>query len=187
MTPSKPSFLAAVAWAALALAGAASAQTARPAGPGAPAPLPTPSTQVPGRPVPPGALVLTEQPPGSPLDRAARQHAAADIAAVRRRGEIPLVLAASVQLGGPRDPAAVFVQLQSPRECGSAGCSTSAYLGGRRVLDAVSGQVRVDTQRHRGMRDLLVGEGARYVWNGTAYADTGPAPRVNLRPRHPAR
>lgn len=130
---------------------------------------------------------MTEQPTGSPLDRAARQHAAADIAAIRRRGEIPLVLSASVQLGGARDPAAVFVQLQAPKECGSAGCSTSAYLRGRRVLDAVSGQVRIDSQRHRGMRDILAGEGARYVWNGTAYADTRPAPNISLQPRRPPR
>lgn len=187
MTSTKQALLALTALLALAPPAPAAAQVPRQAGPTAPAPLPTPSTQVPGRPTPSGSLVLTEQPPGSPLDLAARQYAAADIAAIRQRGEVPLVLAASVQLGGPRDPAAVFVQLQSPRECGSAGCSTSAYLRGRRVLDAVSGQVRVDAQRHRGMRDLLVGEGARYAWNGTAYADTGPAPSVNLRPRRPPR
>lgn len=133
-----------------------------------------------------GPVRLAER-PGTDLDRAARQLAAPDITAVQRAGEVPLVLAGSAKLSGSRDAAAaVFVQLQSPRECGSAGCSTSAYFRGRKVLDAVSGQIVVDGQRHRGMHDLIVGEGTRYVWNGAAYADARPAPNVNLRPRRPA-
>ena len=93
-------------------------------------------------------------------------------------------LTATAPLGGPRDPSVLFVQLQSPRECGSAGCSTSAFQpdgrGWRKVLDAVSGPILVGDASHKGMRDLLVG-GTRYAWTGAGYADTVPAPDVRLR------
>ena len=123
--------------------------------------------------------------PGTPLDRAARQLAAQDLAQAGRPGEEPLLLVGSAAVGRPNDPEAVFVQLQSTRDCGSAGCSTSAYFRGRKVLDGVSGPVALDTRRHNGVRDLMVGEGERYTWTGTTYANTRPAPAVSLRPRHP--
>ena len=53
--------------------------------------------------------------------------------------------------------------------------------GWRRVLDSVSGPVRVSAQRHGGMADLVVGENDRWVWDGNAYADTVPAPPLDLR------
>ena len=94
------------------------------------------------------------------------------------------MLTATAPLGGPRDPSVLFVQLQSPRECGSAGCSTSAFQpagrGWRKVLDAVSGPVLVQSGSHNGMRDLLAGN-TSYAWTGTGYADTTPAPDVHLR------
>lgn len=133
---------------------------------------------------------LSEQ-PGTELDRAARALVAQDLNEAEGRRERPLILVGSAQLGRAQDPPALFVQLQSPRECGSAGCSTSVYLrsgnGWRKVLDGVSGPVAVADTRSKGMRDLLVGQG-RYVWNGTRYVDVRPAPAVNLRPqRRPAR
>ena len=121
---------------------------------------------------------------GTKADAAARQLVAQDLIEARQAGDKPLVLTATAPLGGPRDPSVLFVQLQSPRECGSAGCSTSAFQpdgrGWRKVLDAVSGPVLVQDASHKGMRDLLVG-GTRYVWTGTTYADTAPAPEVHLR------
>jgi hypothetical protein len=54
----------------------------------------------------------------------------------------------------------LFVQLQSPGECGSAGCSTVSfrYTGDRwiKIMDTVSGVVRITQSRHRGMPDLMV-------------------------------
>lgn len=124
--------------------------------------------------------------PGTELDRMAREVVAEDLAEARRRGDIPLVLVGSVQLGRPADRPALFVQLQSARECGSAGCNTSVWLpsadGWRKVLDGVSGPVAVADTRRRGMRDLIVG-GDRYRWDGTRYVDQRPAPPVNLRPQ----
>ena len=97
----------------------------------------------------------------------------------------PLLLVGTAKLGAARAPAAVFVQLQSPRECGSAGCNTAVYVRGkqgwRKVLDGVSGGVRVANTRTRGMRDLL-SDTDRYVWNGTAYVNVRPAPQVDLKP-----
>lgn len=128
---------------------------------------------------------LSEQ-PGTELDRAARALVAQDLTEAEGRREIPLVLVGSAQLGRAQDQPALFVQLQSPRECGSAGCNTSVYLrrsgSWRKVLDSVSGPVTVADTRSRGMRDLLVGQ-ERYVWNGTRYVDARPAPAVDVRPR----
>ena len=139
------------------------------------APPPSPGTPVP----------LVSQ-PGTPLDATARQLVAQDLAEAARRGEEPLVLAGTAKLGAPNDPPAVFVQLQSPRECGSAGCNTQVYAAVRgryvRVLDGVSGPVIVAPTRHRGMLDLRAGS-ERYVWDGVKYGDVKPAPVVNLRPR----
>ena len=130
-------------------------------------------------------LALRAQ-PGTDLDSVARQLVAPDLARAARAGETPLVLVGAAQLGYPAEPPMVFVQLQSPRECGSAGCSTSAYVfkqrGWHKVLDAVSGLVLVDGASHRGMRDLIVHERDRWVWDGAAYGGTKPAPEVDLRP-----
>lgn len=45
----------------------------------------------------------------------------------------------------------------------------------------MSGPVRVDTVQHRGVRDLVVHERDRWVWNGAAFVDSRPAPAVDLR------
>ena len=130
-------------------------------------------------------LALRAQ-PGTDLDSVARQLVAQDLAEAARAGEAPLLLVGAAQLGRASDPPLVFVQFQSPRECGSAGCSTSAYAfkqrGWHKVLDAVSGPVLVDDASHRGMRDLIVHERDRWVWDGAAYGGTRPAPEVDLRP-----
>ena len=134
------------------------------------------------RPVP---IPLKAQ-PGTELDRMARQLVAGDMADASRMADT-LVLVGSAVLGAASGQPALFVQVQSPRECGSSGCSTSVYLGGRKVLDSVSGLISMDTRRHRGMRDLIVGDGERYVWTGATYKSTRPAPPVDLRPRRPRR
>ena len=136
-------------------------------------------------PAPAVPVVLAPQ-PGTALDRAARGLIAQDLAESARAEERPLVLIGTARLGAAADRPALFVQLQSPRECGSAGCSTSvfAWTGGRyqKVLDAVAGRMAVAVTRHAGMADLQAG-GETYAWNGKAYADTVPAPAIDLRPR----
>lgn len=131
-----------------------------------------------------GPVALAPQ-PGSKLDATARVVAAADLA---DGGRGALVLVGSQRLGSAEPGVALFVQVQSQRACGSAGCSVSVYLptkaGWTKVLDAVSGTIAVQATEHRGMHDLMVGKGDRWEWNGRAYADTQPAPQVDLRPRH---
>lgn len=132
----------------------------------------------------PAPVPLTAQ-PGTALDHIARELAAQDLGEAEGAGEAPLLLVGSARLAGPNSDPALFIQLQSARECGSAGCNTLVYLpapgGWRKVLDGVSGTVAVADTRRRGMRDLVVGSD-RYVWNGTRYVDARPAPAVNLRP-----
>ena len=140
----------------------------------------------PARP-PSGTPVILQQPqPGTPLDQQARSLVAQDLAEARAKGDSPLLLAGSARLGGPGDRPALFVQLQSPRECGSAGCSTSVYAwvrgGWKRVLDGTSGRLAVAATKTRGMSDLLANE-EHYAWTGSEYRDTRPAPAVDLRPR----
>ncbi len=138
--------------------------------------------------IPTGPVTLAPQ-PGSKLDATARQVAAADVA---DGGAGALVLLGSQPLGTAAPGPALFVQVQSDRACGSAGCSISVYLPNApganptawtKVLDAV-GAVTVQPGMHHGMHDLVVGKGDRFVWNGHVYADTQPAPQVDLRPRH---
>ncbi len=134
----------------------------------------------------PAVPVMLAPQPGTALDRTARGLIAQDLAESARAGERPLVLIGTARLGGAADHPALFVQLQSPRECGSAGCSTSvfAWMGGhyQKVLDGVDGRMAVAGTRHAGMADLQAGS-ETYAWNGKAYADTVPAPAINLRPR----
>ncbi len=127
-----------------------------------------------------GAAVQLSHEPGTSQDRAARRLNAHDIRAAQRHGETPLVLVGSSRLGTKAGDPALFVQVQSARLCGSAGCSTSVYLRHdhrwRKVLDSVSGPIRVMPQRHNGMHDLVVGRNDRWIWDGRVYQDSLAAP-----------
>jgi hypothetical protein len=135
-----------------------------------------------------GAPVILSRQPGTAQDRAARTLNAQDLQGAARHGEEPLVLVGSARLSveqGERDPA-LFVQLQSASLCGSAGCSTSVYLRHdrrwRKVLDSVSGPIRVMKQSHGGAHDLMVGRNDRWIWDGHVYQDSLAAPPLgNLR------
>jgi hypothetical protein len=122
--------------------------------------------------------------PGTTLDQYARKLSAAELRGAARVGDRPLVLVGSARLGPASEGPILFVQLQSARECGSAGCSTTAYraVNGawRRVLDSVSGPITVLPTRHDGFADLKVGDD-RYAWNGNGYASLNPAPALDLR------
>jgi len=124
---------------------------------------------------------------GTELDATARRLVAADL----REDPRALLLVGTERLGHAGVGPALFVQLQSNRACGSAGCATSVFLptkgGWTRVLDAVGGHIAIAPAEHDGMHDLLVGKSDRFVWNGKTYADTQPAPQVDLRPRRPGR
>ena len=143
----------------------------------------------PAKPDPGGVPVAMQSRPGTPLDAAARNLLAQDLGASARSGERPLVLTGTAKLGAAPDRPALFVQLQSPRQCGSAGCSTVVYAWSgwryQRVLDGATGRMTVAATRHRGMADLIADK-ERYVWNGSGYVSSDPAPNVDLRPRrHP--
>lgn len=125
--------------------------------------------------------------PATKLDATARQLTADELARAARNGDAPLVLIGEARLGGAKDRTALFIQLQSARECGSAGCSTSVYVWSkdkwRMVLDSVAGPISVDTARHGGMHDLIVDRNHRWIWQNDSYVDTRPAPKVDLRLR----
>ncbi len=130
-------------------------------------------------------VILTQQ-PGTTLDTAARELNAEDIAGARKRGETPIVLIGSAPLSTDHGDTALFVQTQSASLCGSAGCSTSVYLrhDGHwiKVLDSVSGPIKVLATSSGGMHDLVVGDKDRWTWFGQAYHDTLPAaPIGNLK------
>lgn len=125
--------------------------------------------------------------PATKLDAMARQLTADELAQAAQNGDAPLVLIGEARLGGAKDRAALFIQLQSARECGSAGCNTSVYVWSKNkwhmVLDSVAGPISVDAARHGGMHDLIVDGNHRWVWQGDSYADTKPAAKIDLRPR----
>ena len=125
--------------------------------------------------------------PGTQADATARRLSADDLEAAKARGDTPLVLTGRATLGGAQP--ALFVQLQSTQECGSAGCSTSVFSWERgrwqRVLDSATGRLTVSAKKTRGRSDLF-SDGDHYVWNGSSYESLLPAPSVNLRP-HPRR
>ena len=129
-----------------------------------------------------GPIVLAPA-PGTPADTVARNALAQALADATRAGEKPLVLVGQARLGRPTDRAALFVQLQSARECGSAGCSTSLLVwspqGWRRVLDGVIGAVTVAPSRHYGWSDL-VADKETYVWTGQVYRNARPVPNVRI-------
>ena len=151
-------------------------------------PMAAAAAAVPERAGPAGLPVVMTPQPGTALDRTARSLAAGDLAEARRAGDRPLVVVGAVRLGTASERPVLFVQLQSPRECGSRGCSTSAYASvkGRwtKVLDDASGRIVVLPTKHGGMSDLAA-NAERYAWNGTAYANTRPAPAIDLRPHAP--
>ncbi len=135
-----------------------------------------------------GSMVTLSRQPGTAQDRAARTLNAEDMQDAMRHGESPLVLVGSAMLSSTtrHGDNALFVQLQSARLCGSAGCSTSVYLRHdrkwRKLLDSVSGPIRVMKASRGGMHDLMVGRNDRWIWDGHVYQDSLAAPPLtNLR------
>jgi len=51
----------------------------------------------------------------------------------------------------------------------------------KRVLDSVSGPIKVSPRLHQGMHDLLVHGTDRWIWNGDTYSDTLTAPKLDLK------
>ena len=129
--------------------------------------------------------------PGTALDTAARRLVAGDIGDARKGARSALVLVGSAVLSSKAgERPALFVQVQSARQCGSAGCSTLVYLwrngGYERVLDGVDGRMAVSGHHTLGMADLVTDE-SHYVWDGSSYRDATPgpaAPNPDLKPRH---
>ena len=128
-------------------------------------------------------IALTTQ-PGSALEATAMRLVAGDLKQSPSEGDPPVMLVGSAHLSTKPGPAALFVQVQSASFCGSAGCSTGVYVKRGadwvKVLDSISGPIKQSRRSHRGMYDLLVHGRDRWVWNGVVYADTLPAPEVDL-------
>ncbi|WP_230975383.1 hypothetical protein [Acetobacter garciniae] len=126
-------------------------------------------------------VALSSQ-PGSALDRQARDLNADDLATARRHHEKPLVMIGSAPLSTNARTMGLFVQVQSASLCGSAGCSTDVYVqqggGWKKVLDSVSGPIRLLGTSHGGMRDILVDGSDRWIWRHNTYVDTLAAPDV---------
>lgn len=120
-----------------------------------------------------GAPVDLAARPGSEADRLARQLMAREIEKAQAHGENPLVLVGMARLNDADE--LLFVQLQSPGECGSGGCSTVSfkYMDHQwvRIVDTIGGTVQIARGGHRGMPDLIVKEGSRLIWNGTRYQE----------------
>jgi hypothetical protein len=129
-------------------------------------------------------IALTTQ-PGSALETTAKQLVNADLKQSRSDGDPPVMLVGSARLSTHGGPAALFVQVQSASFCGSAGCSTSVYVQHgetwTKVMDSISGPIKLSARIHRGMHDLLVHGHDRWVWNGHTYGDTLPTPDIDLR------
>ena len=134
--------------------------------------------------LPAGSVVALTTQPGSRLEHDAAGLVADDIAAAHKAHEVPVMLVGSARLSTHAGRAALFVQVQSASLCGSAGCSTTVFTEHAhewtRVLDSVSGPVKVSPTIHGGMHDLLVHGTDRWVWNGKTYTDTLPAPGAPL-------
>jgi hypothetical protein len=130
------------------------------------------------------AVVLTTQ-PGSRLEHDAARLMQDDLGAAQKAGERPVMLVGSARLSSTVKQAALFVQVQSASLCGSAGCSTSVFIKHgktwQRVLDSVSGPIKVSPVLHHGMHDLLVHGSDRWIWSGKSYTDTLPAPAIDLK------
>jgi hypothetical protein len=133
-----------------------------------------------------GVMVVLRSQPGSQADHIARQLMAHQLQRLSQTGERPSVLIATARFGNSRDSDVLFIQIQSQRECGSAGCDTVSFrhTNGKwvKILDTVSGTIRVASTRHRGMPDLIVQDTDRRVWDGQKYAVTVPVPPSNLEP-----
>jgi hypothetical protein len=134
---------------------------------------------------PTGAVVTLTTQPGSALEATAMQLAGNDLRQSNKAGDPPVLLVGSAELSTRKAPQALFVQVQSADFCGSAGCSTSVYIkhgkAWLKVMDSISGPIKISPRSHGGMHDLLVHGGDRFVWTGTAYADTLPTPDVDLK------
>jgi len=122
-----------------------------------------------------GAPVDLALQPGSEADKIARQLMAREIERARADGTDRLVLVGMARLNDADE--LLFVQLQSPGECGSAGCSTVSfrYTGERwvKIMDTAGGTIRIAASHRRGMPDLIVKDGNRLMWDGIKYRDAG--------------
>ena len=132
------------------------------------------------------APVILSAHPGTQLDIDARKLNTDDLEDAAKHHDQPVVLVGSAPLSAGKNDEALFVQLQSARLCGSAGCTTSVYLrhndSWKTVLDSVNGDISVLPTRHKGMHDLLVGKNDKWIWDGNEHQDTlsaPPMPKMN--------
>lgn len=128
-----------------------------------------------------GKIALTSQ-PGTALENTARLLNQSDMNFAIQRNEQPLLLIGRFNLSSTKKPKTIlFTQIQTASLCGSGGCSTTGYVKRNnqwvKVLDAVTGDIKVEKATHKGMHDLSVSASDVWRWNGKTYVETqkGPA------------
>lgn len=124
-------------------------------------------------------VILHEQ-PGSKLNEQARALNADVLQDAARHHDRPIILIGTVPLSSAPQDQALFVQLQSYRLCGSAGCTTSIYRQkGQQwetLLDAVNGSISILPSSHNGLSDLLIDGKDYWFFDGKSYQDTENTP-----------
>lgn len=128
-----------------------------------------------------GKISLTPQ-PGTALENTARLLNQSDMNFAIHRNEQPLLLIGLLNLSSTKKTKNIlFTQIQTASLCGSGGCSTTGYIKRNnqwvKVLDAVTGDIKVEKVTHKGMHDLSVSASDVWRWNGKTYVETqkGPA------------
>ncbi|MUG04287.1 hypothetical protein GM556_01825 [Bombella sp. ESL0378] len=118
--------------------------------------------------------------PGTELDKQARALNADLLDDAARHHDQPIILTGTARLSPRQKETILFVQLQSYRLCGSAGCTTSIYRKAgndwETLLDSVNGTIRITRRYHNGMADLLINGNDRWVFDGQHYQDTLNSP-----------
>ncbi|QCE33561.1 hypothetical protein FAI41_08205 [Acetobacteraceae bacterium] len=125
------------------------------------------------------ATVHLSRHPGSDLEKIASSLNSDLIKDSQMHGEKPVIFTTSMHLGDSKEPAALFVSIQSGRLCGAAGCATSIYLLEKgqwtTILDDINGEISTLSERHKGMLDILVDKTDKWIWDGQRYVEVSGA------------
>lgn len=125
-----------------------------------------------------GKAVLLKEDPGSSLDKIARSLNSDLLKDDDLHHDNSVILVGEKNLSPSTKNKALFVQIQSARLCGAAGCTTSIYLNKEHhwvtILDSINGTISLLPSKHHGFYDLLINNEDRWIWDGKEYNDTSP-------------
>lgn len=120
--------------------------------------------------------IILKAAPGTKLDKIARTLNADLLKDDALHHNNSVVLVGTHALSPHKKNKALFVQIQSARLCGAAGCTTSIYLKKNdnwvTILDSVNGNISLLPSKHHDFYDILIGHGDTWIWNGRNYEDT---------------